>query len=99
MREFETMFILNPDRTDEEREGLLERIKGIIEKNGGEILAEDHPGNKKLAYEVQDYTSGFYGLFQFKGEPRVKDELERNFRLMDDVLRFLVIRMEKVKQD
>ncbi len=99
MRDYETMFIIDPDRSEEEINGLLERIKKIIVSNGGEILAEEHMGIKKMAYEIQKKRMGYYGLFRFKGEPSVKDELERNLRLFDDVLRFLVVRLESVEAE
>jgi len=94
MRYYETMFIVDPDRTEEEINALLERIKKIIVSRGGEIFKEDNFGIRKMAYEIQKKRMGYYVLYQFKGEPAVKDELERNLRLFDDVLRFLVVKLE-----
>ncbi len=99
MRDYETMFIVNPDGSEDEINALLERIKKIIVSNGGEILAEEHMGIKKMAYEIQKKRMGYYGLFRFKGEPSVKNELERNLRLFDDVLRFLVVKPESVEAE
>lgn len=95
MRLYETMYILNPERNEEEIEALIERIKGIISKQGGEVVEDDRWGLKKMAYEIKKQRTGFYGLLKFKGQADVKNELERNFRFMDDVFRYLVLRLEE----
>ena len=91
---YETAFILRPDLEEEAREGLLERIKGIITDNQGEIVELDVWGNKKLAYEINKYDTGYYVIMTFKGSAALVKEVERNFRILDGVLRSLVIKKE-----
>jgi len=94
VRLYETIFILKPELEEEVREGLIERIKGIITGNQGEIVEVDTWGNKKLAYEIEDYNNGFYTLITFKGEKAVLDELERNYKIIGEILRSLIVRVE-----
>lgn len=93
-RLYETAFVLRPDLEEEARDALLERIKGIITDNQGEIVEVDVWGNKKLAYEINKYDTGFYVIMTFKGGTALVKELERNFRILDGVLRSLVIKKE-----
>jgi len=94
VRVYETTFILKPDLEEGVRDEYLERVKGIITDNQGEIVETDVWGNKKLAYEINDYRTGFYTMITFKGEKETVDELERNYKIIDDVLRYLIIRKE-----
>ena len=94
IRDYETTFILNPDMDEEDRDSLMERINGIITDNGGEISDTDVWGMRKLAYEINDYTNGFYTVLSFSGNADLVNELERNFKLISDVLRYLIIRVE-----
>ncbi|MFW5991900.1 MAG: 30S ribosomal protein S6 [Halanaerobiaceae bacterium] len=94
MRNYETTFILNPEMEEDDREDLMERIKGIITAEG-EINEVDVWGNRQLAYEINDQRTGFYAVIDFNSEPEVVDELERNLKIIDDVMRFLVVRKDK----
>ncbi len=94
VRVYEATYIIRPDIEDEAKEGLQERIKSIITDNQGEILSADVWGTKKLAYEINDYRTGFYTMITLKGESEVVDELERNFKIIDDVIRYLIIKKE-----
>ncbi len=94
VRNYETTFILRPDMEEESREELLGKIKGIITDDGGEIVETDIWGSKKLEYEIQDYTSGYYVILNFNSSPEVINELERNFKIIGDVIRYLIVRIE-----
>lgn len=94
VRLYETTFILKPDLEEEVRDELVERIQKIITDNQGEIVETEIWGNKNLAYEINDYRTGFYTLISFKGEAEVVEELERNYKIIDNVLRSLVIKVE-----
>lgn len=93
-RLYETVFVLRPVLDEEARDGLVERIKGIITDNQGEIVEEDIWGNRKLAYEINKYDTGYYVLLTFKGGTALVKELERNYRILDGVLRSLIINKE-----
>jgi small subunit ribosomal protein S6 len=94
VRLYETVFILKPDMEEEAREELIERIKSIITSNNGEIVEVDTWGSKKLAYEINDFRNGYYTVIVFKGEPITVSELERNYKIIDDVIRYLIINKE-----
>lgn len=94
VRNYETTFILRPDLEEETREALIERIKNIVTDNNGEIVEVDIWGDRKLAYEINDFRSGYYIVMNFKGEADLVNELERNFKIIDNVLRYLIVRKE-----
>ena len=90
MRNYETIFILKPSLEEEDRNAVIAKFKGIIE-NGGEVVSVDEWGMRKLAYEIQKLKDGYYVLITFKSGSDVVDELERNYKISDDVMRFIVI--------
>ncbi len=92
MRDYEAMIILVPDLEEDARTQVLEKIQGFIVKHVGEIKEVSPWGNRRLAYEINDLTDGYYALIKFSGEGGNLSELERNLKIMDEVLRFLIIR-------
>ena len=95
MRNYETMFIVKPDLEEEERDEIITRIKNVITKNNGEISDEDIWGTRKLAYEIEDYPTGYYVLLEFRGDNDVIDNLEYDFRILDNILKYLIINKDK----
>ena len=98
MKKYETIFILDPDLEDEKILSVVERIKGIITQASGEILKVEDWGKRKLAYIVKKKPRGHYYLLHFSGSPALLAELERNFRVMDAVIKFQSVRLDE-KQD
>lgn len=94
MHNYETIFVLKPELEEESRNQLIERFKGIIEANG-EIESVEEWGMKKLAYEIQKIKEGYYVLVNYKADPNLPKELERNFKITDEVLRYLVINKDE----
>ena len=97
MRKYETIFILDPDLEEEQAQSTLEKVKGIITQTNGEILKVEDWGKRKLAYEVEKKPKGRYILIHFSGTPALLSELERNFRVMDAVIKFLSVRLDERK--
>jgi len=91
MRKYETIFISDPDLNDQDRSDLFDKVRSIISKENGLILDFDDWGNKKLAYEIKKKLRGHYVCVTYGGNGALVDELERNFRLTDDVLKFMTI--------
>ena len=91
MRKYETVFIANPDLQDQTRIDLFEKVRNIIAKEGGILTNFDDWGNKKLAYEIKKKLRGHYVCVTYGGTGGLIKELERNFRLTDDVLKFMTI--------
>jgi small subunit ribosomal protein S6 len=93
MTKYETMFILKPEQEDVAYDALVEKFKGIIEAEGGEVTNVNRMGRRKLAYEVKKkFNEGYYVLFNYSSGPSATNELERNFKISDDVIRYLIVK-------
>jgi small subunit ribosomal protein S6 len=98
MRRYETIFIASPTLTDEQADELVKQYEGIIAEQGGELLKTDKWGRKKLAYEVQKFSEGYYTLFEMNAGPNLIAELERRFRNNDAVIKYLSVRMDEAEK-
>lgn len=94
MRRYETIFVASPLLTEEQVDDLVRHFEGIIAEQGGELLKTDKWGRKKLAYEVQKFSEGYYTLFEMNAGSSLIAELERRFRNDDAVIKFLSVRMD-----
>jgi small subunit ribosomal protein S6 len=92
---YETMFIFQPELENETEEELLNSIKAILQRLGGEVTRADDWGKRKLAYEINKFTEGHYYLLQFKGSHEIVPELEHFFRVNDAVIRFIIVREDE----
>ncbi len=93
MRRYETIMIVDPDLSEDDRTSLLSRVKEIIPQQQGVLLKEDLWGTKKLAYEIKKKPRGFYARFDYCGMGPAVDELERFFRIDDGVLKYLTVQL------
>ncbi|MCD4722347.1 MAG: 30S ribosomal protein S6 [Desulfobacula sp.] len=91
MRKYETVFISDPDLKDQARLDLFDKVRNIIAKENGILLDFDEWGNKKLAYEIKKKLRGHYVCVTYGGTGELIKELERNFRLSDEVLKFMTL--------
>ncbi|MBI4814708.1 MAG: 30S ribosomal protein S6 [Deltaproteobacteria bacterium] len=89
LREYETLFIVHPELSDENVEGLSERLKEVIAKQKGEVLGSDSWGKRRLAYRAKKQTRGNYVLYHYAGSSGIVDEVERFLRNQEPVMRFL----------
>ncbi len=97
MRHYETLFVLKPTLTDEESKARFDFIKDVIKNNGGEIVATEDIGVRKLAYPIEKFERGHYYIIYFKAPSTTVKELERIYRITEDVIRFLTIKYETNK--
>jgi small subunit ribosomal protein S6 len=86
-REYETIFILKPDVTNEVIGATNSKIRGVLEAGGGTLLKVENWGRRKLAYEVKKQLKGIYIFFRYLGDPGLVEEVERNLHLTDSVIR------------
>ena len=86
-REYETIFILKPDVTNEVIGATNTKIRGVVEAGGGTLLKIENWGRRKLAYEVKKQLKGIYVFFRYLGDPGLVEEVERNLHLTDSVIR------------
>ncbi|RXK13470.1 30S ribosomal protein S6 [Halarcobacter mediterraneus] len=98
LKHYETMFIVKPTLTEEETVAQIDALKAIIEKNGGEIVACDDMGSRQLAYEIEKNKRGYYYVVYFKIEPAAIKEIERNYRINENIIRFIFIKYENKKE-
>jgi small subunit ribosomal protein S6 len=91
MREYELVFIANPDLDENALNEVINRVKGWITDSNGEVSKVDLWGKRKLAYAIRKQTEGFYVLMNIKMPSKVGVTLERNLRFLEPVLRFLLI--------
>ncbi len=94
MRFYQTIVILRPDLDDAQTKEISEKIKGYIAKFNGEIVRMDNWGKKRLAYRIKKNRFGIYLNICHKLEGNQVDPLEKEFRLDEIILKFLVIRLE-----
>ena len=93
MNKYESMFILKPNLDEETRKALIERFKSIVESGGGKIESVDEWGLKKLAYEINYISEGYYVLMTFEAPSELPLELERNYNITENVIRHNVIKL------
>jgi small subunit ribosomal protein S6 len=97
-REYELVYLLNPDLTPERENEIHARMDQTIQKSEGILLLRDDWGRRKLAYELNKLQKGHYFMVSFLGTGEFIHDIERDLRLDQDVLRFLTVqRSEKVK--
>lgn len=94
MSVYETIFIVKTSLSDEEVAALVAKVRGVIEKQGGEILKVENWGKKKLAYEVRKEKKGTYVFYRFRGPGSLVAELERQYRVEDAIIKFLSVKCD-----
>ncbi len=98
MKHYELLFVVKPTLTEEEVQGRLEFFKDVLTKNGAEIKTVDEMGVRKLAYEIEKAERGYYFVLYFTAPPAAMEEVLRNLRLDENILRFLNIKFESKKE-
>jgi small subunit ribosomal protein S6 len=94
-REYETIFILRPDTANDSVSQVNSRLRGIVEQMGGKVLKLDNWGKRKLAYEVRKQLKGIYLYWQYLATSGVVEEVERNLRMLDSVIRYYTVRIDE----
>ena len=94
MNKYELAVVVSAKIEDDARTAVIEKVKKTIEKHGGQITNVDDWGKKKLAYEIDKMTEGFYYFIQFDGESTAPAEIESRMRIMDGVIRYLCVKNE-----
>ena len=94
MSKYELALVVNAKIEDEAREAVVEKAKEYIVRYGGTVTEVEEWGKKRLAYEIQKMRECFYYFIQFEAETTCPAEVERHVRIMDNVLRYLVVKKE-----
>ncbi len=94
INKYETIFVVDATKTEEEITALVEKFKSLIAANG-EVESVDDWGKRRLAYAINDLTEGYYTLVTFKSSPDFPAELERVYGITDGIIRNIVIKCEE----
>ena len=96
MNKYELAVGVSAKIEDDERAAVVDKCKALIERFGGTVTNVDDWGKKRLAYEVQKMKDAFYYFIQFDAEATAPVEIENRVRIMDNVVRFLIVRQDEV---
>lgn len=97
MRDYEMVMVVSPEGGEEGFTAAIERVSQLIRDRGGEVKAVDRWGKRRLAYPIKRATEGFYAVFQFGLSPEAVRALENSLELTEEVLRYLVVRLEPAR--
>ena len=93
MNKYESVVIINPSVDEEGMKSLIQKFTDII-NNEGKVQSVNELGKKRLAYEIMKNKEGYYTVFNFEAKPELIAELERNYRIDDNVMKFITVRKE-----
>ncbi|MDB5107285.1 MAG: ribosomal protein [Candidatus Binatus sp.] len=91
MRRYETIFILRPDSGDPQIKEIIKRYEGIITAGSGEMIETEEWGSRELAYKIKNERRGYYVRLDYVSPAPVMNEVERNLKLSDSILRYLSV--------
>ena len=94
MRQYETIFIINPDLDESQTDGIIEGVKTAIESGGGKVLKVDPWGKKRLAYAVKQHNDGYYVLIVFESNPEFVTQLNGHYRITELIIKHIVVQFE-----
>ncbi len=94
MRDYELIYIVNPNLTEEQLPGTVEKVNKFITDKGGAVDKVDQWGRRKLAYPIKRFTEGNYVSAKFKFAPNGTIELENSLKLTEEIIRYLLIKLD-----
>src|SRR5512134_748809 len=93
-KKYETAILFDPELPEEQRKEFLAKLAGVIASYRGELLKQDDWGNRKLAYQIRKKVNAYYTFLLYTGNRGVVEEVERNIKIFDGILRHLTSRVE-----
>ncbi|MDW4089940.1 30S ribosomal protein S6 [Staphylococcus saprophyticus] len=98
MRTYEVMYIIRPNIEEDAKKVVVERFNGILASHGSEVLEAKDWGKRRLAYEINDFSEGYYNIVRIQtADNEATDEFQRLAKISDDVIRYIVIREDEDK--
>lgn len=94
MNKYESVIIIKPNLEEGEIEGIVTEITDLINKDG-EVTKVEKMGVKKLAYEIRKNKEGYYIIFYFEANPSIITELERHYRINENIMKFITVRHDE----
>ncbi|KFN39758.1 MAG: 30S ribosomal protein S6 [Sulfuricurvum sp. MLSB] len=98
MRHYENLVIVKPTLTEEEIKSTLALVEEVLTSNGAEIIARDAMGMKKLAYPIEKNARGYFYVMYYKAAPSAISEIERRFRINEEILRFVTMKYDSKRE-
>ena len=96
MRNYEIMFIVKPTLGEDEVKKVVKDFSDIITKNGGKVTKEENMGQRELAYEIKDFKSGYYFVFEVEAkDDKAIKEFDRLALINNDIVRHLITKVEE----
>src|SRR6059058_5028988 len=93
LREYETIFLVRPDLAEDLVDKIVDRMRGIVHRDGGKVIKVENWGKKKTAYEVKKNLRAIFIRFLYLGDVKAVAEFERNLRMTDDVLKYQSVKI------
>ena len=94
MNKYESVIIINPNLEGEAIKSLTEKFSNLINTDGN-VSSVEELGKKKLAYEINKNKEGYYVVYKFEANPNLINELQRVYRITDEVMKFIVVKEEE----
>ncbi len=91
MKNYELMYIIPTQSSDEDKEAMIAKVNSMIEKDGGKIESVERVGNRKLAYEINKMRDGFYVLVNFTADNKVPNTLGSLLSITSNILRYIIV--------
>ncbi|MGB3491823.1 MAG: 30S ribosomal protein S6 [Elainellaceae cyanobacterium] len=98
MNTYETMYILRPDRAEEQIDQIIGKYQSILQEQGAQDIQTQHRGKRRLAYEIDDFREGIYVQMNYEAPGAAIAVMERDMRLTEEVIRYLTLRSEPVAE-
>ena len=95
MRNYEIIFIVRPDATEEDVEKLISQMEGVVTGTGGKLEKVEKMGRRRLAYRVAKQREGIYVLFRLQGSGDTVKEFERRLKVIDTVIKYMTVRIDE----
>lgn len=94
MKKYETAIVFDPEIPEDRRKEFLAKLAGVIASFGGQVVKQDDWGVRKLAYPIRKRSNGYYTFLLYSGDRGVVEEVERNIKIFDGILRYLTSGVE-----
>ena len=95
LRQYETIFIINPNLDESQTNEVIEGVKTAIESGGGKLLKIDPWGKRRLAYAVKQHNDGYYVLIVFESSPEFITQLNGHYRITERIIKHIVVQFEE----
>jgi len=93
VREYELVYIVSPEVSDEDMEKVTQRVTQLVANNGGQVIETQPWGRRRLAYPIQDFREGYYVTLKLQMNPQSTAEFERSLKLTEGIIRYLLVKV------